>query len=98
MARIPTRSSTPTCASSATGCRSWPSASPATTGPSSSKTAGPPSGPDAAQPVAQGAGVLLVDQEPLGDQEAGVRRPGVGREPPFPADVRDVVAVKDLAG
>ena len=53
-------------------------------------------GPEVAEPVAQRAGVGLVDQQPVRDEEPRVRRPGVDAVAALPADAGDVVLVEDL--
>jgi hypothetical protein len=53
-------------------------------------------GPEVAEPVAQRAGVRLVDEQPVPDEEAGVGGPRVGAVPPLAADMDDVVLVQDL--
>jgi hypothetical protein len=53
-------------------------------------------GPEIAQPVAQGTGIRLVDQQPVRDEEAGVRGPGVGAVAAFAADANHIVLVEHL--
>ena len=52
----------------------------------------------AAEPIAEGSGVGLVDEEALGDEKAGKGLPGVHAESPGAADLFQILAVEDLEG
>ena len=53
---------------------------------------------EVAQPVAQRAGVGLVDQQAVRDEEPGVRAPGIHAVAALAPDPGDVVLVEDLEG
>ena len=55
-------------------------------------------GAQVAQPIAQGRGVDLIDQQAVRHQETREGRPGIDPEPAFLADTLDVSAVQDFKG
>src|SRR5450755_2017366 len=53
-------------------------------------------GTEIAEPIAQRSGIGLVDQEPVGNKEPGMRGPRVHAEAPFATNPGDKVFVEDL--
>src|SRR4051812_13735788 len=51
-----------------------------------------------AQPGHERRSIRIVNEQALGDEESGVRRPRIHAEASLAADVLDVILVKDLEG